>query len=431
MSVDSIVTQVVAAIAVIIGLSYLVGKLLRRLGQPEVVGQLFVGIGLGPSLLGHFSSGISHALFPAKIVPYLNVTSQVALVFFLFAIGYELNVRVLRQFRKSVSVLSVTTFVIPMSLGVASAYAFASWYRAAGEPHVDTAAFILFIGIAVSITAVPVLASITAERGIAAAVPGVTALAAAGVIDILGWLTLAGVLVVASASTTAHRPWPITVLLLAGYIAVALILVRPALRWWLQRPNAVVADKVPVAVVIAMGSAWVTAALGLHVIFGAFFAGVMMPRQRGEVPDADILGPVLAAGRLLLPVFFVVSGLSVNIGALRGQDFALLGVLCVIAVLGKALAGYLAARVTGMSKRDSSVVGILLNTRGLTELIALNVGLQAGIIHQRLYTILVLMALVMTATTGPVLALIGTKEQVPVAQSPVAHDVAAAGNTLA
>ena len=431
MSVDSIVTQVVAAIAVIIGLSYLVGKLLRRLGQPEVVGQLFVGIGLGPSLLGHFSSGISHALFPAKIVPYLNVTSQVALVFFLFAIGYELNVRVLRQFRKSVSVLSVTTFVIPMSLGVASAYAFASWYRAAGEPHVDTAAFILFIGIAVSITAVPVLASITAERGIAAAVPGVTALAAAGVIDILGWLTLAGVLVVASASTTAHRPWPITVLLLAGYIAVALILVRPALRWWLQRPNAVVADKVPVAVVIAMGSAWVTAALGLHVIFGAFFAGVMMPRQRGDVPDADILGPVLAAGRLLLPVFFVVSGLSVNIGALRGQDFALLGVLCVIAVLGKALAGYLAARVTGMSKRDSSVVGILLNTRGLTELIALNVGLQAGIIHQRLYTILVLMALVMTATTGPVLALIGTKEQVPVAQSPVAHDVAAAGNTLA
>jgi Kef-type K+ transport system membrane component KefB len=424
-SVDSIVTQVVAAIAVIIGLSYLVGKLLRRLGQPEVVGQLFVGIGLGPSLLGHFSSGISHALFPAKIVPYLNVTSQVALVLFLFAIGYELNVRVLRQYRKSVSVLSVTTFVIPMSLGVASAYAFASWYRAAGEPQVDTAAFILFIGIAVSITAVPVLASITAERGIAAGVPGVTALAVAGVIDILGWLTLAGVLVVASASTTAHRPWPITVLLLAGYIAVALILVRPALQWWLQRPNAVVADKVPVAVVIAMGSAWVTAALGLHVIFGAFFAGVMMPRQPGDVPDADILEPVLAAGRLLLPVFFVVSGLSVNVGALRGQDFVLLGVLCVIAVLGKALAGYLAARVTGMSKRDSSVVGVLLNTRGLTELIALNVGLQAGIIHQRLYTILVLMALVMTATTGPVLALIGTKEQVPVARSPVVHDVAA------
>ena len=425
MNVDSIVTEVVAAIAVIIALSYLIGKLFRRLGQPEVVGQLFVGIALGPSLLGHFSSGISHALFPAKIVPYLNVTSQVALVLFLFAIGYELNVRVLRQYRKSVSVISVTTFVVPMTLGVASAYTFARWYRAAGEPRVDTAAFILFIGIAVSITAVPVLASITAERGIAATVPGVTALASAGVIDVLGWLTLAGVLVMASASAAAHRPWAITVLLLGVYIAVTLILVRPALRWWLQRPNAVVADKVPVAVVIAMGSAWATAVLGLHVIFGAFFAGVLMPRQRENVPDADILGPVLAAGRLLLPVFFVVSGLSVNVGALRGQDFALLGILCLIAILGKALVGFLAARATGMNKRDSSVVGILLNTRGLTELIALNVGLQAGVIHQRLYTILVLMALIMTAATGPVLALIGTKEAAPTAEPSLVRDAAA------
>lgn len=413
MNVDSIVTQVVAAIAVIIALSYLVGKLFRRLGQPEVVGQLFAGIALGPSLLGHVSSGISHALFPAKIVPYLNVTSQVALVLFLFAIGYELNTQVLRQYRRSVTVISVTCFVVPMSLGMASVYTLGRWYRAAGDPRVDTAAFILFIGTAVSITAVPVLASIAAERGLTATVPGVTAMAAAGVIDILGWLTLAGVLVVASASAATHRPWDMTVMLLAGYMAVTWTLVRPALRWWLQRPNAVVADNVPVAVVIAMGSAWATAALGLHVIFGAFFAGVMMPRQSDKVPDADILVSVLAVGRLLLPVFFVVSGLSVNIGALRGQNFALLGALCAIAVLGKALAGFLAARATGMSRRDSSTVGILLNTRGLTELIALNVGLQAGIINQRLYTILVLMALVTTAATGPVLTLIRRRERVP------------------
>jgi Kef-type K+ transport system membrane component KefB len=409
-NVDSIVTQVVAAIAIAIGLSYAVGKIFRRMRQPEVIGQLFAGIALGPSLLGRFSSSVTHTLFPARIVPYLNVTSQVALVLFLFAIGYELNLRVLRKYRRTVSVLSISTFAVPVLLGVASVYVFASWYRAAGEPHAGTAAFILFMGVAVSITAVPVLASITGERGIAATVPGATAMTSAALIDALGWLALAGVLVVASASSSAFRPWTPTVLLLVGYITVTLFIVRPALRLWLRRPHAVLADKVPVAVVVAMGSAWVSAALGLHVIFGAFFAGVMMPRPDNDAPDADILRPVLEAGRLLLPVFFVVSGLSVNVGALRAQDFALFGVVCAIAISGKAGVGFLAAWATGMGKRDSSVVGVLLNTRGLTELIALNVGLQAGIIHPRLYTILVLMALAMTAATGPLLTLIGSHE---------------------
>jgi Kef-type K+ transport system membrane component KefB len=409
-NVDSIVTQVVAAIAIAIGLSYAVGKLFRRMRQPEVIGQLFVGIALGPSLLGRFSSSVTHTLFPARVVPYLNVTSQVALVLFLFAIGYELNLRMLRKYRRTVSVLSISTFAVPMLLGVASVYVFASWYRAAGEPHAGTAKFILFMGVAVSITAVPVLASITGERGIAATAPGATAMTSAALIDALGWLALAGVLVVASASSSAFRPWTPTVLLLVGYITVTLFIVRPALRRWLRRPHAVLADKVPVAVVVAMGSAWVSAALGLHVIFGAFFAGVMMPRPDNDAPDADILRPVLEAGRLLLPVFFVVSGLSVNVGALRAQDFALFGVVCAIAISGKAGVGFLAAWATGMGKRDSSVVGVLLNTRGLTELIALNVGLQAGIIHPRLYTILVLMALAMTAATGPLLTLIGSHE---------------------
>jgi Kef-type K+ transport system membrane component KefB len=409
-NVDSIVTQVVAAIAIAIGLSYAVGKLFRRMRQPEVIGQLFVGIALGPSLLGRFSSSVTHTLFPARIVPYLNVTSQVALVLFLFAIGYELNLRMLRKYRRTVSVLSISTFAVPMLLGVASVYVFASWYRAAGEPHAGTAKFILFMGVAVSITAVPVLASITGERGIAATAPGATAMTSAALIDALGWLALAGVLVVASASSSAFRPWTPTVLLLVGYITVTLFIVRPALRRWLRRPHAVLADKVPVAVVVAMGSAWVSAALGLHVIFGAFFAGVMMPRPDNDAPDADILRPVLEAGRLLLPVFFVVSGLSVNVGALRAQDLALFGVVCAIAISGKAGVGFLAAWATGMGKRDSSVVGVLLNTRGLTELIALNVGLQAGIIHPRLYTILVLMALAMTAATGPLLTLIGSHE---------------------
>lgn len=406
MNLDLIVTHVVAAIAVILGLSYFFGQISRRLGQPEVIGQLFIGIALGPSLLGHLSSGVEHALFPASITAYLYVTAQVALVLFLFAIGYELNMRMLRLVRGAVSVVSVSAFVVPMSLGAASAYVFSDWYRAAGESRVRTGSFVLFMGVAVSITAVPVLAAIIRERGIAATPAGVTAMTSAALIDVWGWLTLGGVLVMASASSSTHRPWPATVLLLTGYVLVMVFPVRRALQYWMSRPKAVLADKVPIAVAVAMGSAWATAALGLHVIFGAFFAGVIMPRQASGGPDADLLRPIQDIGRLLLPVFFVVSGLSANVSLLRASDFALFAVICVIAVAGKVGAGFLGARATKASVRDSAVIGVLLNTRGLTELIALNVGLQAGIIHQRLYTVLVLMALLTTAATGPLLTLI-------------------------
>jgi len=421
-SLDSIVTHVAAAMGAVIALSYVVGQLFRRMGQPEVIGQLFVGIALGPSLLGRLPGNVMRTLFPTAVVPYLNVTSQVAIILFLFAVGYELDARVLRRQRKTVPLLSVSTFAVPMLLGVTSVYAGADWYRSAGESGTGTAPFILFMGVAISITAVPVLASIVTERGIAATVPGVTALTSAALIDAVGWLVLAGVLVLASASSSAHRPWIVTALLLAGYVAVMVFAVRPVMKWWLGRPSAVLANKVPVAVAVTLGSAWATAALGLHVIFGAFFAGLIMPRDENGVPYTDLLQPVLDAGRLLIPVFFVISGLSANIGALRAGDFGLLGLLTVIAFAGKAGTGYVAARAGGMGRYDAKVTGVLLNTRGLTELIALNVGLQAGIIHQRLYTILVLMALVTTAATGPLLSLLTTQEPVQGAERSLVPD---------
>jgi Kef-type K+ transport system membrane component KefB len=423
-SIDSVVTHVAAAVAVVVFLAYVVARLFQRMGQPEVIGQLFAGIALGPSLLGRLPGNVPRTLFPAAVIPYLNVTSQVALILFLFAVGYELDLRLLRQQRKAVPLISVSTFVAPMLLGVASVYAFANWYRSVGEPRTGTAAFILFMGVAQSITAVPVLASIVTERRIATTVPGITALTSAALIDVVGWLTLAGVLVLASASSSVHRPWIVTALLLVGYIAVMSLVVRPAVRSWLRRPGTVLANKAPVAVAITMGSAWATAALGLHVIFGAFFAGLIMPRQPDGAPDTNLLQPMLGAGRLLLPLFFIVSGLSVNIGALHARDFELLGVLTAIAILGKAGAGFVAARAGGMGRQDAAVTGVLLNTRGLTELIALNVGLQAGIIHQELYTVLVLMAMVMTAATGPVLSLLRARELVPSAGRSLVVDAA-------
>ena len=405
MSTDAIVTHVVAAVAVIIAASYAVGLLFRRVRQPEVIGQLLAGIVLGPSVLGRVGSHVSHALFPSQIVPYLNVASQIALVLFLFAVGYELDLRVLRQQRTAVPVVAAVTFVVPALLGILTAYVFEPLLRGAGEPDAAKLEFILFIGVAVSITAVPVLASIIAEWRIAATVPGVTALAAAALIDAAGWLVLAGVLVLASVSLNGSHAWLRAVAELACYVVIGILVVRPLLRKWLFRPSVIPGNDVPVAVAFAMASAWVTAALGLHVIFGAFFAGVIMPRRDGE-PAKDLLRPVAQTGKVLLPIFFMVAGLSVDIGSMRGTDFAILGIVLVVAVLGKLGAGFLAARWTGFGPRDSAVVGSLLNTRGLTELIALNIGLSAGIIHQRLYTVLVVMAVLTTMATGPLLALL-------------------------
>ncbi|MBO0802399.1 MAG: cation:proton antiporter [Nocardiopsaceae bacterium] len=387
--------------------------LFRRIRQPQVVGQLLAGIALGPSLLGRFGGPVFHAIFPGTIIPYLNVTSQVALILFLFAVGYELDLGVLRRQRGSVPAIGVAAFFAPALMGLGSVAAFSGLYRSAGEFHPKMPEFALYMAVALSITAVPVLASIVRERGITASVPGVTALASAALIDALGWLMLAGVLLLASASSSSQRPWWSTVGLLIGYVAIGLFIVRPVLRRCLIEGIARKAGRggslafyVPVAVAVAMCSAWVTSALGLHVIFGAFFGGLIMPRRKDGTPDPDLLRPMNQAGGILLPVFFMVAGLSVNITMLGWPDLALLGIVLVIAVAGKLGAGFLTGRCTGLGGRDSAAVGALLNTRGLTELVALNVGLAAGLINQRLYTVLVLMALATDLMTGPLLSLL-------------------------
>lgn len=407
MSADATVMRVMGAIAVIIIAAYVVGAVFRKFRQPEVIGQLFAGIMLGPSLLGRVSDAAEKSIFPSAITPYLNVISQVALVFFLFAIGYEIDLRVLRrQSRAAVPAIALSTFLIPMALGVASVVLFRGSYLRVGESHAGTAGFDLFIGIAFSITAVPVLARIVAERGMTAMSPAVTALASSAVVDVLSWLALGGVLILASVSSASGRPWHETLLLLGVYLIVMAVVERVLLpRWWGRR-SAVISSKVPVAVAIAMGSAWATSTLGLHVIFGAFFAGLLMPRLADGTMDIELFRPIEETGRLLLPVFFIVSGLSANIGALHAQDLLLLVLILILAAVGKVLTGYCAARFSHMNGHDSLVVGILLNTRGLTELIVLNAGLQFGLLHQRLYTLLVIMALVTTTATSPLLSLI-------------------------
>lgn len=413
MSADVTFEHVIAAMAVIISVSYAVGLLFRQIHQPEVIGQLLAGIVLGPSVLGRYGGPVFPAIFPHSILSYLNVTSQIALILFLFAVGYELDLGILRQQRGRVPAIAAAAFFAPAILGAVSVLGpTGNLFQGVGEPHAHTAAFVLFMAVAVSITAVPVLASIVRERGISHSIAGVTALASAALIDVLGWTMLTGVFFLASTSSPSHRSWLITVGWLIFYFAASVFIVRPLLRKflvagiWRRSVRSSMASYVSIAAALALGSAWVTAVLGLHVIIGAMFAGVIMPRRSDGTPDPGLSHAVFQAGGLLLPVFFMVAGLSVNITTLSWPDLWLLGVVLLIAFVGKFGVGSLASRLAGLQPKDSWAVGAMLNTRGLTELIALNAGLTAGLIHQRLYTILVLMAVVTTVFTGPALSLL-------------------------
>ncbi|MFQ3560317.1 cation:proton antiporter [Streptomyces gramineus] len=402
MSTDSLVTHVIAALALVIMASWVFGTAARRLRQPPVVGQLLAGVALGPSLLGLAPGRVYETLFPAQITPVLTAVAQVALALFLFAVGYELDLDQLRH-RRAVTSVSLSGFAIPMLVGAGLVVLLPGGFRSVNGGHPIDATFTLYMAVALSITAVPVLAGIIRDQGLAGSRPATIAMAAAGVIDALSWPVLAVCLI--GGEDGSLRAWFTRTALLAAYVLVMVLVVRRVLAWWLNRSGALLADPVPLATALTLLSAWATSALGLHVIFGALLAGMIMPRQRDGVPDSRVLRPLQETGGLLLPVFFTVSGMSVRLDGLHATDLLLLLALCVAAVLGKVAAGALSARGgAGLPWRDSLLIGVLLNTRGLTELIVLNVGLQAGVIGPRLYALLVIMALVTTVATGPLTA---------------------------
>ena len=225
----------------------------------------------------------------------------------------------------------------------------------------------------------------------------------------MAWLALAAALI--GSNHSGRFPWLVTLLLLGCFVAVMLIVVPRLLSWWTGRSKSVLSNPVPVAFALAMGAAWVTASLGLHPIFGGFLAGLAM-RAGSREPDAEVLRSMDQAGGLLLPLFFIVTGLSLNVGAMRGDAFVLLAVIFVIAVAGKLVPAYAVSRACGFPPRESATIATLVNTRGLTELIALNIGLADGLISQRLFTVLVLIALITTLMTGPLL-LLGRSPRTP------------------
>lgn len=406
---DTIIADVLGDVTLVLVLSTLASAVARRCGQPAVVGQILAGILLGPTLLGRLPGHLMTRLFPHAALGYVNILAQVAVVIFMFGVGYELNWPSHGRRSRTPLLVAASALAVPMALGVGLVLVARPGFAAVGQPHVSRS-FILFMAVAMSITALPVLAAIVREWGIAGTIPGATAMSAAGLMDAGAWMVLA----VALAGTTgsSKRPWLVTFGLFAAFVAVMLLAVRPALRWWFDRRGAVLSDQMPVAVMLALGSAWLTTSLGVHAVFGGFVAGLAMPRV-GGAPDADVLRRTEDVGYLLLPLFFVITGLSTNVGALGGGAFVLLAILCVTAGVGKLGPAYAASRIGGLTSREASTVAVLVNTRGLTELIALNAGLQAGIIGHRLFSVLVLMALLMTIVTAPLLRIIRVRAALP------------------
>lgn len=369
----------------------LFGKLFQRLGQPAVIGEVIAGICLGPSVLGGFSA----KLFPLEGRPLLKLLSTLGVVTFMFLIGLDLRLGHLkRSLKKVAAVVAFMGTIVPFGLGLLLAFALYP-----GHKHVQFLAFAVFMGAAMSITAFPVLARIMIEKDMYSKPLGVLTMACAAGDDVLTWATVAFVLAVMSSGSGWETPY----ICAAGGLFTFLMVkvVRPRLERFAERSLDPAALSLVVAALLL--SAFATAAIGLHEIFGAFLAGAVFPRGRLAVQVRERVG---AVALILLPVFFVVTGLNVHVGGLGEKGAWQLGLILLVACSGKVLGGFLGARAYGVKMRESLALGVLMNTRGLTELIVLNIGLQAGVIDTSLFTLLVLMAVLTTVATGPLLGLI-------------------------
>jgi Kef-type K+ transport system membrane component KefB len=373
--------------------------LLERFRQPAVIGEILAGVALGPTLLGALPGDPSSELFGAGALGGLVLIGQLGLVLFMFTVGWDLDRTAVRRRGRVAVSISLAAAILPFGLGLAvAAYLHPDHDTVAGA-HVAFWPFALFVGAALSLTAFPVLARILRDNGLEGSRLGSLAIAAAAIDDILGWSALA----VALAALESAGPWDYVRILaeIAVFVVAMLVVVRPLLARALRSPTgAGIALIVPGALL----SAFVTDAIGVHAVFGAFLAGVAMPRTAETAPElARVrrhLSPVVA---LLGSIYFVTSGMGVDIPGLRAGDLAAFVVIMVAACAGKFLGAFGAARAHGMDARSAASVGVLMNTRGLIEIVLLTVGRDAGVIDDRLYTLLALMAIVTTLLTAPLL----------------------------
>lgn len=391
-----------AQIGVILAAARGVGLLCRRIRQPQVVGEMVAGILLGPSLLGWAFPDLSARLFPPASLGFLGALSQVGLLVYMFMVGLELDLRVLRERGRTAIATSNASMAAPLLLGVLLAFFL---YSRLADPGVPFAAFALFMGAAMSVTAFPVLARILDERGLTGTPLGALSLACAAVGDVTAWCLLAGVVLLVRADPGGLPLWA----MLAGSVAFVLFAVFGARRLLagveraFRRRGGLSQDRLALVLGVALAFAWTTEWLGIHAVFGAFVAGAVMPRSDAFVAAVrEKLGDFTVV--LLLPLFFAFTGLRTDIGLVSGAEmWAWCVLIILVAVAGKFGGSTLAARATGMPWRESAALGVLMNTRGLMELVILSVGLEVGVISPTLFSMMVLMAVVTTLMTTPLL----------------------------
>jgi Kef-type K+ transport system membrane component KefB len=415
-----VLPHVLIALLVIIVLARALGALFQYFHQPAVIGEVIAGIVLGPSLLGRLAPEAAAFVLPPDIAPFLGVLAQVGVILFMLTVGLELDTRLLRERTHATVIVSHASIIVPFVLGGGLALLL---YPRLATADVSFETFALFIGVAMSVTAFPVLARILTDRGISTSRLGVVALTCAAVDDVTAWCLLG--LVVGVVKAESGNGLLIAVKALA-YIAFMLVLVRPLLVRIAkaQEPRQSIGQGVIALLFgITIVSALLTDWIGIHALFGAFLVGALVPHESRLAREMDEKMRDLVVV-FLLPAFFAFTGMRMQVSLVSGGvEWLLCGLIIVVASLGKFGGSTVAGRLTGMQWRDAAALGILMNTRGLVELIVLNIGYDLGVISPTLFAMLVIMALVTTAATTPILHLLTRRQY----QASHAADLMASG----
>ncbi len=398
-----VLLHVLLALVVVILAARACGSLCKRIHQPPVIGEVIAGILLGPSLLGRMSPTATTYLLPPSVAPFLSIIAQIGVILFMFLVGLELNAAKLKHRTHATVAISHASILVPFVLG--------SWLALWLYPKLSTndvpfTVFALFLGTSLSVTAFPVLARILTDRGVHKTRLGIVALTCAAVDDVTAWCLLAFVMAVAKAKISGAI---LTVILTGIYVGFMLLVARPliirAVR--AEEPRKEVSQSaIAVVVVGVLLSTLATEAAGIHAIFGAFLVGAIIPHDsRLALELTNKLEDLVVV--LFLPAFFAFTGMRTQIGLVHGAaQWLLCGVILATASIGKFGGTFVAARISGFDSRDAASLGILMNTRGLVELIVLNIGLDLRILSPTLFAMLVLMAIITTFATTPMLHLI-------------------------
>jgi Kef-type K+ transport system membrane component KefB len=397
-------SHVLLALAAVVVVGRLLGRAFIAIGQPPVIGEVLGGILLGPSLLGRVAPDVAAYVLPPAVAPFLSVIAQLGVILYMFLIGLDLNLEPLRNRARAAVATSHTSILVPFALGSLLALYL---YPRVSTSDVPFTSFALFMGVAMSITAFPVLARILSDRGMTRSELGVVALACAAADDVTAWCLLAFVVGVVQSEVGSALLVAVYTL---GFIAIMVLAIKPLVAKLVQRRGdggSPGHGTVAIVLVAMLLSALATEQIGVHAVFGAFLFGAIVPRESGL--------PRLLTSRLedlvtivLLPAFFAFTGMRTEISLVStAAEWAMCVLIIAVATVGKFGGTLVAARLTGMSWPSAAGLGILMNTRGLMELIVLNIGLDLGVISPALFTMMVVMALVTTIATTPLLELIG------------------------